>query len=118
MAESMMTPAILEAFHARHEADFAYSLPGTGRFRVNAYYQRSSVALAMRRVRSTAATVERAGPARGGQPAGRGDARPGAGHRSDRVGQDDHPGRHGRPHQPHSVVPRRHHRGSGRSICT
>ena len=47
-----MTPAILEMFSERHEADFAYSLAGTGRFRVNAYYQRSSVALAMRRVRS------------------------------------------------------------------
>ena len=41
--------------------DFAYSLHGTGRFRVNAYYQRSSVALAMRRVRPNAATVEELG---------------------------------------------------------
>ncbi len=41
--------------------DFAYSLAGTGRFRVNAYYQRCSVALAMRRVRANAATVEELG---------------------------------------------------------
>ena len=41
--------------------DFAYSLAGTGRFRVNAYYQRSSVALAMRRVRSGATTVAELG---------------------------------------------------------
>jgi len=61
LAESIMTPAILEVFNARHEADFAYSLSGTGRFRVNAYHQRSSVALAMRRVRSTAATTSELG---------------------------------------------------------
>ena len=56
-----MQPAILETFNRHHEVDFAYSLPSTGRFRVNAYYQRSSVALAMRRVRSGAATVSELG---------------------------------------------------------
>ena len=61
LAESIMSPAILETFNRLHEVDFAYSLQGTGRFRVNAYYQRSSVALAMRRVRSGAATVEELG---------------------------------------------------------
>ena len=57
LAESIMQPGILEVFNDKHEVDFAYSLGGTGRFRVNAYYQRSSVALAMRRVRANAATV-------------------------------------------------------------
>ncbi len=57
LAESIMTPAILEVFREHHEADFAYSLTGTGRFRVNAFYQRSSVALAMRRVRSSLGTA-------------------------------------------------------------
>jgi twitching motility protein PilT len=61
LAESIMEPRILEVFNDRHEVDFAYSLPGTGRFRVNAYYQRSSVALAMRRVRSGATTVNELG---------------------------------------------------------
>lgn len=61
IAESIMPSPILEIFREHHEADFAYSLPGTGRFRVNAYYQRSSVALAMRRVRSSAATAEELG---------------------------------------------------------
>jgi twitching motility protein PilT len=56
-----MQPAVLETFNRLHEVDFAYSLPSTGRFRVNAYYQRSSVALAMRRVRSGAATVSELG---------------------------------------------------------
>jgi twitching motility protein PilT len=61
IAESMMQPAILQTFREHHEVDFAYSLAGTGRFRVNAYYQRGSVALAMRRVRANAATVEELG---------------------------------------------------------
>ncbi len=56
-----MTPAILRPSRNEHEVDFAYALHGTGRFRVNAYYQRSSVALAMRRVRPNAATVEELG---------------------------------------------------------
>ena len=57
IAEAMMSPSILDIFRERREVDFAYGLPGTGRFRVNAYYQRGSVALAMRRVRANAATV-------------------------------------------------------------
>ncbi len=61
LAEGIMQPSLLETFRARHEVDFAYSVPGTGRFRVNAFYQRSSVALAMRRVRTSAATVAELG---------------------------------------------------------
>ena len=37
---------------------FAYSVPGLGRFRTNAFYQRSSVALAMRRVRTSVSTFD------------------------------------------------------------
>ena len=61
LAKSIMAPPIRETFEDKHEVDFAYSLTGTGRFRVNAYYQRSSVAMAMRRVRPNAATVEELG---------------------------------------------------------
>jgi twitching motility protein PilT len=61
LAESMMQPGILEQFRKHHEVDFAYSVPGLGRFRVNAYYQRSSVAMAMRLVRANAATVSELG---------------------------------------------------------
>ena len=56
-----MSETVLETFRNQHEADFAYSVPGTGRFRVNAYYQRSSTALAIRRVRATPATAEELG---------------------------------------------------------
>jgi twitching motility protein PilT len=61
IAQGIMTPSIWQTFLDKHEVDFAYSLAGTGRFRVNAFYQRSSVALAMRRVRSNAASVSELG---------------------------------------------------------
>ncbi len=61
IAEEIMQPAALETFREHHEVDFAYSLSGTGRFRVNAYSQRGSAALAMRRVRASAATVSELG---------------------------------------------------------
>jgi twitching motility protein PilT len=61
IAESIMEASILDEFQKNREVDFAYSLPGTGRFRVNAYYQRSSVAMAMRRIRSGTTTVSELG---------------------------------------------------------
>jgi twitching motility protein PilT len=61
IAESIMSPSVLETFRKHHEADFAYSLPATGRFRVNAYFQRGSAALAMRRVRPNASTISELG---------------------------------------------------------
>jgi twitching motility protein PilT len=61
IAEAMMTESVLETFREHREADFAYSVAGTGRFRVNAYSQRSSTALAIRRVRATPATAEELG---------------------------------------------------------
>ena len=50
LAEGMMTEAQREAFDHRHELDFAYSLDGVGRFRVNVFRQRGSVGITMRRV--------------------------------------------------------------------
>ncbi|OGO01332.1 MAG: type IV pili twitching motility protein PilT, partial [Chloroflexi bacterium RBG_13_52_14] len=37
-----------ERFNDKHEADFAYSVPGLGRFRVNASMQRNTLALSIR----------------------------------------------------------------------
>ncbi|HLG92450.1 MAG TPA: PilT/PilU family type 4a pilus ATPase, partial [Acidimicrobiales bacterium] len=48
-------------FEERREADFAYSVPGVGRFRTNAFCQRGSVALVMRRVRPNPASFEELG---------------------------------------------------------
>lgn len=45
-------------FETTNEADFGYTLPGVGRFRVNAFRQRAMVGLAIRWVRSDVPTVE------------------------------------------------------------
>ena len=58
MAAAIMRPDIAEQFAARSEADFAYALAGVGRFRVNAFRQRGSVALIFRRVRTSAASFD------------------------------------------------------------
>jgi twitching motility protein PilT len=58
MAESIMRPDIAEHFDRRNEADFAYSIDGVGRFRVNVFRQRGSVAMIFRRVRTSATTAD------------------------------------------------------------
>ena len=50
IADEVMRPDLLEEFRHTHEADFAYSLPGVGRFRVNAFQARGSTGLVFRRV--------------------------------------------------------------------
>ena len=56
MAEAIMRPDVAERFQGAADADFAYSVPGVGRFRANAFRQRGSVALVFRRVRTSAAS--------------------------------------------------------------
>jgi len=50
MVAEVLRADLAEEFNRTNEADFAYSLPGTGRFRVNAFRSRGSVALVFRRV--------------------------------------------------------------------
>jgi twitching motility protein PilT len=61
VARAIMPAEVAAQFDRHREADFAYSVAGVGRFRVNAYYQRSSVALAFRRVRATTDSIEELG---------------------------------------------------------
>src|ERR1039458_7173904 len=61
IAAAIAPPRVAEAFHRHHEVDFAYSIPGLARFRVNAFYQRSTVALVFRRVRAAPASREELG---------------------------------------------------------
>jgi twitching motility protein PilT len=58
MAAAIMRPDMADHFERRNEADFAYMLEGVGRFRVNAFRQRGSVAMIFRRVRGSAATID------------------------------------------------------------
>jgi twitching motility protein PilT len=61
IARAIMPPQLRATFDQHHEVDFAYSVPGLGRFRTNAFLQRGSVALAMRRVRTNAASITELG---------------------------------------------------------
>jgi len=45
-------------FEQRRDADFSYEIPGVSRFRVNAHYQRNSVALAFRTINDKVRAIE------------------------------------------------------------
>ncbi len=47
-ALNMMTPAQAQHFKEAHDCDFAYGVPGVGRFRVNVFQQRSAVGMVLR----------------------------------------------------------------------
>ncbi|HET8971610.1 MAG TPA: PilT/PilU family type 4a pilus ATPase [Candidatus Nanopelagicales bacterium] len=46
----VLRPDLVDTFQKTHEADFAYSIEGVGRFRVNVFRQRGSAGLVFRRV--------------------------------------------------------------------
>jgi twitching motility protein PilT len=50
MVEQVLPAELKAKFDATHEADFAYSLSGVGRFRTNAYRARGTLGLVFRRV--------------------------------------------------------------------
>jgi twitching motility protein PilT len=50
LAKELMTPRQIKEFAEHREADFATGLPGVGRFRVNVYQQRGTIAFALRTV--------------------------------------------------------------------
>jgi twitching motility protein PilT len=58
LALGMMGEAQRAAFESAREADFAYSLSGVGRFRVNVFHQRGSVGMTLRRVATDRAGIE------------------------------------------------------------
>ena len=57
LAEQVMTPKHKQEFVDNKESDFAIGVPGIGRFRVNVYQQRGTIAYAMRSVPHQALTV-------------------------------------------------------------
>ena len=52
MAGAIMRNDVAEVFEARNDADFAYAVPHLGRFRVNAFRQRGTVGMILRRVKT------------------------------------------------------------------
>jgi twitching motility protein PilT len=47
-----------QGFEELRDADFSYEIPGVGRFRVNAHYQRNSVAIAIRTINDKVRPIE------------------------------------------------------------
>jgi twitching motility protein PilT len=58
LALGMMDERQKQTFENHREIDFAYSLSGVGRFRVNVFRQRGSVGMTLRRVATERATIE------------------------------------------------------------
>jgi twitching motility protein PilT len=59
IAAAIVHPHLVERFGRGEEVDFAYTMPGGGgRFRVNAYLQRDTVAMVFRTVITTPPTIE------------------------------------------------------------
>jgi twitching motility protein PilT len=61
LLRELIRPDLLEQFQRTNEADFAYSLLGVGRFRVNAFRQRGSVGMVLRRVQEGAISIAELG---------------------------------------------------------
>ncbi|MCL3862649.1 type IV pilus twitching motility protein PilT [Actinotalea sp. K2] len=61
MVDEVIPERLKESFLEQHEADFAYSVPGLGRFRVNAYQARGTYGLVCRRVAMGAQSLEELG---------------------------------------------------------
>ncbi|MCL2454704.1 MAG: type IV pilus twitching motility protein PilT [Micrococcales bacterium] len=57
----VMPADLVEHFKAHHEADFAYSLPGVGRFRVNAFQARGTYGIVFRLVAVGAQSLKELG---------------------------------------------------------
>lgn len=61
LANGMMDERQIHSFEQRREIDFAYSLPGVGRFRVNVFHQRGSIGMTLRRVTTERESIESLG---------------------------------------------------------
>ena len=61
MLAEVIRPDLAEEFGRTNEADFGFSLPGVGRFRVNAFRSRGSVGLVFRRVAVGAVALDELG---------------------------------------------------------
>ncbi len=58
MIFEIMSAEQQKRFDAEHDLDFAYSIPGIGRFRINVFMDRGTVAVAARRVNTSIPTFE------------------------------------------------------------
>ncbi|MFW5999671.1 MAG: type IV pilus twitching motility protein PilT [Halanaerobiaceae bacterium] len=61
IAKTLMNEEQWEQFKAQKELDFSYSVPGFFRFRVNVYYQRGAISIALRIIPKKIPTVDELG---------------------------------------------------------
>ncbi|MFZ8999464.1 MAG: type IV pilus twitching motility protein PilT [Ilumatobacteraceae bacterium] len=61
MAQSILDHRQAEELRERFQVDFSFGLEGVGRFRVNAYHQRSSIAIALRVIPQRVRTLDELG---------------------------------------------------------
>jgi twitching motility protein PilT len=61
LAPKIMQKRTSDQFELSNEVDFAYSVPGVGRFRVNSFRQRGAIGMVLRRVRLGARSFETLG---------------------------------------------------------
>ena len=59
LIESILSPAHIEVLESKRSVDLAYGLNGTGRFRVNVYYQKGAMAGAFRRLSDKIVPLEK-----------------------------------------------------------
>ena len=114
IAFALLPKTRADEFLDHHEADFAYTLAGLGRFRVNVMRQRGSVGLVLRRVLPGIPSMEDLGL----PPVIRRLSEERRGlvlvDRADRLGEDDDARRDDRPHQRHRGASHRDDRGPDR----
>ncbi|MFT4704421.1 MAG: twitching motility protein PilT [Bradymonadia bacterium] len=60
-AHGMMSQAQILEFKERHDCDFAYGVPGVGRFRVNVFQQRNAVGMVLRVIPYKVRTIDQLG---------------------------------------------------------
>ena len=60
-ALNMMTPGQANTFKQKHDCDFAYGVPGVGRFRVNVFQQRNAVGMVLRVIPYKIQTIDALG---------------------------------------------------------
>jgi twitching motility protein PilT len=58
MAKELMSEKRWAEFEEKRDSDFSYEIPGVSRFRVNAHYQRRTVALALRTINDKIRPIE------------------------------------------------------------
>src|SRR5882672_9856003 len=58
LLKEMINDKRFAEFEEKRDSDFSYEIPGLGRFRVNAHYQRNTIALAFRTINDKIRPIE------------------------------------------------------------